>query len=98
MAQQALALDDSHAGAHTLLSHVFLWRKQHEQALAEQERAVALDPNSADLYRDLAEVLIFAGRPEEAIGFVEKAMHLNPHYPVTDPFTLGFAYSSAGAV
>ncbi len=96
MAQQAIALDDSQSGAYTLLSHVYLWRNQHEQAIAEQERAVALDPNNGDRYRDLAEVLIFAGRPEEAIGLIEKAMRLNPHYPVTYAVSLGLAYSSLG--
>jgi len=94
LAQKAIALDDSVSGAHSLLSHVYLWRMQHEQAIAELERAIALDPNNADHYRDLGEVLMFAGRPEEAIGLVEKGMRLNPHYPVTYPFAMGTAYSS----
>ena len=78
LAQKAISLDDSHAGAHTLLSHVYLWSKQHELAIAEQERAVALDPSSADMHRDLAEVLMFAGRLEGAIESTETAMRLNP--------------------
>jgi adenylate cyclase len=44
----------------------------------------------------LAEVLIFAGKPEEAIPLIEKAMLLDPHYPVTFPFTLGFAHALLG--
>ena len=96
LATQALALDDSHAGAYTLLSHVYLWRMQHEQAIAELERALALEPNNADYHRDLAEVLVFAGRPEEAVGLVEDAMRLNPRYPATYPFTLGFAHAYLG--
>jgi adenylate cyclase len=94
LATKAIAMNDSLSGAHTLLSHVYLWRKQYEKAIAEQERAIALDPNNAYYYRDLGEVLIFVGRPEEAIGLVEKAMRLDPHYPATFPFTLGLAYSS----
>ena len=78
------------------MSHVYLWWKQHEQAIAEQERALALEPNNADYYRDLAEALVFAGRPEEAVGLVEDAMRLNPRYPATYPFTLGFAHAYLG--
>ncbi|MGD9001228.1 MAG: adenylate/guanylate cyclase domain-containing protein [Anaerolineae bacterium] len=96
LAKQAIALDEANAGAHTLLSHVYLWRKQHDLAIAEQELANALEPNSAAGYRDLAEVLIFAGRPEEAVPLMQQAMRLDPHYPVTFPFTLGFAYARLG--
>ena len=49
--QKALALDDSLPSAHLLLGKVYLWKKQHDQALAEAERAIALDPNNADGYR-----------------------------------------------
>jgi adenylate cyclase len=94
LAKKAISLNDSLSSAYTLLSHVSLWRKQHAQAIAEQERAIALNPNDADGYADLAEILVWAGRPEEALGLVEKAMRLNPHYPVNYLFTLGFAYST----
>ncbi len=94
LAKKAISLNDSLSAAYTLLSHVYLWRKQHAQAIAEQERAIALNPNDANGYADLAEILVWAGRPEEALGLVEKAMRLNPHYPVNYLFTLGFAYST----
>ena len=57
---------------------------------------MALDPSHADHHRDLAEVLIFAGRLEEALESIETAIRLNPHYPVTYPFTLGFAHAGIG--
>jgi tetratricopeptide (TPR) repeat protein len=92
MAQKAIALDDSNAGAHVLLGWVYLWRKQHDLAIAQHEQAIALRPNEADHYNDLAQVLIFAGKPAEAVELVKTAMKLRPRYPVQYPFTLGFAY------
>ncbi|HEV8712290.1 MAG TPA: adenylate/guanylate cyclase domain-containing protein [Candidatus Binatia bacterium] len=92
LAQKAITLDDSRPGAHTLLSQVYLQKKQHDQAIAEGEQAIALDPNNADSYVMLAEVLNHAGRPEEAIGLVEKAMRLNPRYLVWYLHVLGRAY------
>jgi len=94
LAKKAISLNDSLSTAYTLLSRVYSWRKQHAQAIDEQERAIALNPNNADGYTGLAETLVWAGRPEEALGLVEKAMRLNPHYPVWYLSTLGFAYSA----
>src|SRR5262245_45883953 len=96
LAQQAVALDDSLPLAHQALSQVFLWKKQHDQAIAEAERAIALDPNDADSYWWLGAILGFAGRPEEAIGLIEKAMRLNPHYPPIYLFSLGHSYYLMG--
>jgi adenylate cyclase len=96
LAQQALARDDSLAPAHLLLSQVYVWRKQHERAIAEAERAVALGPNDADGYETLGEVLAWAGRAEEALGFIEKALRLNPRYPFFYLWALGHAYYLTG--
>src|SRR5262249_28847379 len=92
LAQQALALDDSLAACHSLLSQVYLWKKEHARAIAEAKRGVALAPNDADRYETLAEVLTWSGRPQEAIGQIKHAMRLNPQYPVFYLWTLGHAY------
>ena len=96
LAQRAVALDDSLPLPHWTLSRVYLWQKQHEQAIAEAERAIALDPNDADGYWNLGNTLAFVGRPEEGIELTEKAMRLNPRYPPLYLQTLGFAYREAG--
>ena len=44
MAQKALAMDDSIAGAHGLLCNLYLTKKEYDKAIAEGERAVALNP------------------------------------------------------
>jgi tetratricopeptide (TPR) repeat protein len=78
-----------------LLSQVYLlYKKQHEQALAEGERAITLDPNNADGYARMGLVLINAGQPEKAIGVIGQAMRLNPHHPAWYSYWLGVAYSS----
>ena len=92
LAERAIALDDTLAGGHRLLAQIYLWRKEHDRAIAQAERAVALAPNDADGYETLAEVLAWAGRPEDSLRFIRQAMRLNPHYPFFYLWTLGHAY------
>jgi adenylate cyclase len=96
LGQRAVALDDSLPLPHRILGLVYLWKKQHDQAIAEAERAIALDPNDADGYMNLGNILTLAGRPEEGIELIEKAMRLNLHYPPVYLNNLGLAYLVAG--
>ncbi len=95
-AKKAVALDDSLPLAHTYLAWAYLWKKQHEKAIAEGERAIALDPNFAEGYARLGQILSLAGRPEEGLGLVKKAMRLDHHYPPTYLNNLGRAYYAMG--
>ena len=92
LAQRAIALDDSLPDGHSLLGEVYLWKKQHDQAIAELEKTITFDPNNADGLADLGYILIWAGRPREVIGLIKKAMRLNPLYPAYYLFHLGHAY------
>ncbi len=92
MARRAVALDDSLPLGHQILGEVYLWKKQHEQAIAELEKTIALNPNDAEGIVGLGSILNWAGRPEEAIGLVKKAMRLNPMCPVSYFWNLGHAY------
>jgi adenylate cyclase len=96
LGQRAVALDDFLSDPHQLLGRVYVWQKQHEQAIAEAERAIALDPNNADGYWNLGNILTFARRPEEGIEVIEKGMRRNPRYPPNDLLQLGNAYRVAG--
>ena len=91
-----MALDDSLPAAHSVLSTVYLWRKQHDQATVEAERTIDLDANSAEGYDALETILVFAGRPQEAIPLIEKAMRLDPRNRALYLTHLGFAYRVAG--
>ena len=92
LAERALALDSTLTQCHSVLAQIHLWKRQHDQAIAQAERAVALAPNDADGYETLAEVLAWAGRPEESIRAIQQAMRLNPHVPFFYRWTLGHAY------
>ena len=95
MAQQAVALDDSLPGAHGVLAYAYLYKRQHEQAIAAAERTITLAPNDSEGAARLGLILNFAGRPEEAIGLIKKAMHLSPRYPYNYLSQLGMAYGLA---
>jgi adenylate cyclase len=95
-AQKAISLDDSLSKAHALLGKVYLWKKKHDQAIAELEKTITLNPNYADGLAALGEILYFAGRPEEAIAVLKKAIRLNPIPPVWYFHGLGHAYFLAG--
>jgi tetratricopeptide (TPR) repeat protein len=96
LAHQALALDDSLPGAHSILSNVYAQQQQYDQAIAEGERAIALDPNNDFSYDRQGVVLDFAGRPAEALPMMVRAMRLNPHYPPFYLGDLGWTYSLTG--
>ena len=96
IAQKGIALNDSLLTAHIVLGSVYLWQKQHDQAITEVERTLALDPNLADGYMTLADILSFAGRPEEAIGLAEKAMTLLSGALCLPLLNLGHAYCLTG--
>lgn len=96
LAEKATDLDESVSDAHCLLANIYLWKKQHDRAIAVSERAISLNPNYADAIAGLGDILNFSGRPEEAIGLVNKAMRLNPRYPVWYLWNLGHAYFLTG--
>jgi adenylate cyclase len=96
LAQTAKSINDSLPHAHYLLGFVYLWQRQHDNAIAELEKVITLDPNDADGHAGLGEILIWVGRQEEAVGLVQKAMRLNPHYPVWYLDILAWAYTLTG--
>ena len=78
LAQKALAMDDSIAGAHVILCYFYLDKGDNDKAIAEAERAVALNPGDWSALNTYANSLRAAGRPEEAIPFYQKAIRLTP--------------------
>jgi adenylate cyclase len=81
LAQKAFAMDDSIAGAHSLLCSLYVLKREYDKAIAEGEQAVALDPGGTDPLVNYGNSLTYAGRPEEAIPLFQKAIRLNPYGP-----------------
>jgi adenylate cyclase len=79
-AQRAVALDDDSSRAHFRLSTAYLWRNEHDLALAEGRRAVQLNPLSSDACHGLGNKLDLAGDPE-GISMMKHAQRLNPQDP-----------------
>jgi adenylate cyclase len=96
LAQRAVALDDSLSAAHRVLGGVYLFKRQHEQAIAEIEQAIALNPSDAVHYLGLGIALVFAGQPEKGIELIEQGMRLDPRNPAPYLQNLGWAYRSTG--
>ncbi|MBK5101130.1 MAG: tetratricopeptide repeat protein [Desulfobacteraceae bacterium] len=95
-AQKALQLDDSQPMARITLGQIYLYKRQHEKAIAEGEKALALDPNGAEVHNHLGYFLRMAGRSEEAIPLFKKAIRLNPYPPSFYYSRLGSAYATTG--
>jgi adenylate cyclase len=91
-----LVIDDSNAGAHHLLSQIFLNQRRYEQAIASAEKAVALQPSHALHTLFLGLNLVFVGRAEEGLELAKRAMRLSPLSPGLFLRILGLAYHSTG--
>jgi adenylate cyclase len=93
LAQKALAMDDSIANAHALLSGIYTAKGEYDKAIAEGKRAVALEPGGADAHLIYGMSLVQAGRAEEAIPILQKAIRLNPYGPAYSFLFLGIAFA-----
>jgi len=96
--KKALAMDDTLADAHILLS--ILYRsgpeKEYDKSIAEGRRALELDPSGSKAYTFYGAALLFACRPEEAIPLFQKAIRLNPNAQAFSFVFLGHALRNAG--
>ncbi len=96
LGRKAVAISPQNGAGHSVLGHVHLWRKQHEQAIQASQRAVSLDPNNSDWIAGLGEQYTWAGQPDLAIDLLIKAIRLNPKYPAWYLWNLGHAYYLSG--
>jgi DNA-binding winged helix-turn-helix (wHTH) protein len=76
----------------SILSQVYLHKRQYEQARVEAERTITLAPNSPRGYRTLGGILNLTGQAEQAIGMLEQALRLDPRFPLPYQAPLSWAY------
>jgi len=94
--EKALALNDSIDLAHSLLGYIYLYKRQHEEAIKAGERAVELSPNGAEAHASLAFILICSDKIELAIKLLQRAFRLNPIPQSNFYLHLGIAYQNNG--
>lgn len=96
LARQAVAMDDSDLEAHWNLGLVYLWLRQHDLAIAEEQYVARIGPNFAKAHAALGHALHYAGRSEDGIAPLMTAMRLDPHFGSVWLHFLGQAYFGAG--
>ena len=84
------------ACVHRAAAFHYIWKAQHEKAIAEAERAIALEPNNAQSHHVMGIALIFAGSSKEAVDYYKTAMRLDPYYPASYLWFLGLAQFCVG--
>ena len=80
-AENAVAIDDRDAWAHTALGLVDLISRRHDDAIRRLKRAVQLNPSLANAYGALGQALTLAGECAEAVEQINKAIRLSPRDP-----------------
>ncbi len=92
LARRAIALDDLHPEAHTLVAEVALQFGEYDRALDEVKRAIDLNGSDAHSYNILMYVLLFRGDLEGAISAGETLSQFEPEIPNRAAFLLAVGY------
>jgi TolB-like protein/class 3 adenylate cyclase/Tfp pilus assembly protein PilF len=93
-ARGAIERDQLDARGFAELGFVYLYKRRHDESVAEYVRALALNPNDADIIAEYADCLVYAGNPAKSVELLEKAMRLNPYYPDWYLWNLGDAFDT----
>ncbi len=96
LAKKALSIEESNAGAHTLLGLVYRYRGQYDLAASELQRAIELNPNDASALASFGMLMLYSGRPDDAIHFLEATLRMDPNMVEHQFLLLGLAYYLKG--
>ena len=78
---RAIAIDDSLAEAHAIMSIVHKFNYDMASAETEIKKAIALDPSNARFREFLVQLYVMTGRPREALMQGRRAVELDPLSP-----------------
>ena len=92
MVQKAIAIHGMTAMVNSLLSQIYILKKDSDKAIAHGEKAVEQTPSSATPHFILGMALRFNGQYEESISSIKKAIRLNPSSPIVYLNNLSWAY------
>jgi len=81
---------------HSVKSRMYLWMRQHQEAISELERGLALDPNDPVSHLYMGYALTLAGKSKDGVEFLKKGMRLDPHNPSRYLIFLGVAHYCMG--
>jgi adenylate cyclase len=95
-AKRGVELENDYPWSRVALGNVYLWKRQHDRAIAEYETAIAQSPSFALGHMGLGWVLHYVGRSEETIELIRRGMRLDPHYPDVRLHWLAQAYYQLG--
>lgn len=90
--QKAIKINPEEPSGYSILSHYYLWSRQHDLGIDEIKKALALDPNNPDWLAGYGKLLTHSNQPEQGIALYEKSMRLDPKFPVFHMYGLGHAY------
>jgi TolB-like protein len=81
---------------HAVKCRMYLFRRQHQEAISELERGLALDRNDPVCLSYMGYALTLAGKPKDGVEFIKKGMRLDPHNPSRYLIFLGVAHYCMG--
>ena len=93
-----MAMKKPNPGAYNLSGLLYLSRRQHKEALSEEERGLALEPNNPVCLFNKGRVLYFGGRPKEGIEYLNKRWRLDPRSRYLYLMALGIAHFCMGEI
>ena len=93
-----MALKKPTPSAYNLSALLYLSRRQHKEAISEEERGLALDPNSPECLFNIGRVLYMSGRPKEGIEYINKRWRLDPRSRLLHLVALGWAHFCMGEI
>jgi len=93
-----MAMKKPTPNAYNLSGLLYLSRRQHKEAISEEERGLALDPNSPHCLFNMGRVLYLSGRPKEGIEYLNKRWRLDPSSRYLYLTALGIAHFCMGEI